>query len=1304
MKAQNSQFWVGRRSCFVALSTILLASLLLSAPSSSFFWPSRHSQEPLPAEWQDNVYPFRQQTPWDISSNFSYPRSLEYDVQEGTWLRLDVHPATGDIVFDMLGDIYCIPFSEVAEDSVSRARPVLLGIPYDAEPRFSPDGLQMAFRSDAGLGVDNIWVMNWTSCEEMDRRPLGAQNGALLAQALDVQRAAEEMHYVERVPETETRRRNRLRGEGRLEAQRVTNETYRYVSNPRFHPSGNRIITSKWYTARVTIAASEGWEYPLPDLSAEQQPNSISSGSGRRVLGRTLPRGMIPSHYEEYANQQIGPEQFIWAGDDRLIFAKNVIDEYVTSDGKDIHKGVFSIFSRNLTTGKEETLVDAFPGGASRPELSHDGRSLAFVRHSGKHELLVVKDLHSGSLHYIWHGLSHEFTMSSTISGPYPAFAFTPKDDAIIIWAKGQIYIVSLTTNEIGEKISSEKSRPIRFTAHIEKRLAETRRLKSDLNLLDLETKDTQRIHALKELSLDDNGSKAVFQAAGQSIIAHLSKGGSEIKAEHASVPVLSPSSPYYSPSFIPGANHLILHARWSDTSFTTLELADTESSQAYELAGIPLGRYFAPVASEEQIGGGARRRKIAFVKSAGDLLTGNMLATARPGIYVGEIELPLGDNGVRDITVRDLQYIVNSDVNPSDLALNIRFVCTRSGSACSSEAGAETKASIIVEGKMSNEIAVAPKVQDNRRVQPAYVAFMERQHVYIANGTDLHPQEPLWAKPGNSTQGLMRMTVNGGHDIAWSRNGKQLSWFFGKDPYMHFSFSARSDFEAGPVVHTLDVASLSKCFDAAQNDRETFGIACTKDLVQKQEIFLEHSTDISRLKSDAKVYQRDKSSNKSPIVAIHNATILTMETGHQSADLIERGVMLVQDGVISAVGSSQEIEIPPDAVTIDVLGGKSILYFHIHLFLLIPNEGFIIPGFIDVHAHWSGYTSRYPAKSWEMHTFLAYGVTTLQNPSSHYVDTFVERSRLERGQFIGPRILTSGKVVFAGTWTGMYEEIVDEVEARETLSRIKAEAGAITHSYKNYQLPARASRQRLLKVAEELDMLCFPEGGGNFDWNLAYIIDGMTTLEHSLPFAEIYEDVSTLFANSGTAYTPTYIVNYGGPWGEQYVWANHDVPSDTKLRNFLPHDYLERLTESTARPRSSYVLFNASSYAAKMSRKGLKVHIGAHGEPPMGHNYHAELFFAKSGGLTNYEVLKAATFNAASTLGILPSVGTLTPGKLADFLVYRPEVDLLNGPIERSADLRHVARGGRIWDSTTMTEVWPVAGRKQKMPPFNPQ
>ena len=69
---------------------------------------------------------------------------------------------------------------------------------------------------------------------------------------------------------------------------------------------------------------------------------------------------------------------------------------------------------------------------------------------------------------------------------------------------------------------------------------------------------------------------------------------------------------------------------------------------------------------------------------------------------------------------------------------------------------------------------------------------------------------------------------------------------------------------------------------------------------------------------------------------------------------------------------------------------------------------------------------------------------------------------------------------------------------------------------------------------------------------------------------------------------------------------------------------------------------------------------------------------------------------------GIDDAVGVLRPGALADFLVYKPGVDLLHGDIRQSTDIRFVARGGRLWDAMTMKEEWPVHGRRFAMPPIN--
>lgn len=139
------------------------------------------------------------------------------------------------------------------------------------------------------------------------------------------------------------------------------------------------------------------------------------------------------------------------------------------------------------------------------------------------------------------------------------------------------------------------------------------------------------------------------------------------------------------------------------------------------------------------------------------------------------------------------------------------------------------------------------------------------------------------------------------------------------------------------------------------------------------------------------------------------------------------------------------------------------------------------------------------------------------------------------------------------------------------------------------------------------------------------------------------------------------------------------------------------------------------------MVKNGLRTHIGAHGEAPLGVNYHAEMSFTGQGGLSNYEVLvsascamdgkadfgynqvfRAATVDAAVTLGIHDALGSLSEGKLADFVVYLPGIDILTDDIKVSRNIRYVARGGRLWDASTMVEEWPTQGRRAALPPIN--
>lgn len=132
-----------------------------------------------------------------------------------------------------------------------------------------------------------------------------------------------------------------------------------------------------------------------------------------------------------------------------------------------------------------------------------------------------------------------------------------------------------------------------------------------------------------------------------------------------------------------------------------------------------------------------------------------------------------------------------------------------------------------------------------------------------------------------------------------------------------------------------------------------------------------------------------------------------------------------------------------------------------------------------------------------------------------------------------------------------------------------------------------------------------------------------------------------------------------------------------------------------------AFAFFNTSASVAKMVKKGLRAHIGAHGEPPLGVIYHAEMEFTAAGGLDNFKVLRAATSDAAITLGIYDSVGSLSKGKLADFLIYPPGVNLLTDDIKSTRSLKYVVRGGRMWDASTMIELWPKV-RKAVLPIIN--
>lgn len=94
-------------------------------------------------------------------------RTIEFTTEEGSWISVDVSPDGQTIVFDLLGDLYTLPIAG------GRAQPLSTGMPFDAQPRFSPDGRKVTFVSDRD-GGENVWVMN---VDGRDATPLTTGKG-----------------------------------------------------------------------------------------------------------------------------------------------------------------------------------------------------------------------------------------------------------------------------------------------------------------------------------------------------------------------------------------------------------------------------------------------------------------------------------------------------------------------------------------------------------------------------------------------------------------------------------------------------------------------------------------------------------------------------------------------------------------------------------------------------------------------------------------------------------------------------------------------------------------------------------------------------------------------------------------------------------------------------------------------------------------------------------------------------------------------------------------------------------------------
>ncbi|MCC6459574.1 MAG: PD40 domain-containing protein [Saprospiraceae bacterium] len=401
--------------------------------------------------------------------------------------------------------------------------------------------------------------------------------------------------------------------------------------------------------------------------------------------------------------------------------------------------------------------------------------------------------------------------------------------------------------------------------------------------------------------------------------------------------------------------------------------------------------------------------------------------------------------------------------------------------------------------------------------------------------------------------------------------------------------------------------------------------------------------------------------------LVFENARIITME-GDQ---VIENGVLVVQQNKIAFVGTKPEFnktfKLPATQVKRIDVKGKTIL-----------------PGLVDVHSHSGNFRfGLNPQKQWEYYANLAFGVTTMHDPSVNSEMAFSNAEMLKAGRMTGPRLFSTGTILYGAD--GDFKAVINNLDdARSTLRRTKA-WGAF--SVKSYNQPRREQRQQVIAAAREVRMEVVPEGGSMFSHNLTQVVDGHTGIEHNIPVAPVYSDVINLWSKTKAHNTPTLIVCYGAMSGEYYWYQHTEVWKNKRLLHFTPRHVLdERSRHREMVPEEEYqnghILVSKS--LKRMQDAGININLGSHGQL-QGLGAHWELWMLAQGGMSNLQALRCATLNGAQYLGMDKEIGSLRAGKLADLIILdkNPLADIRN-----SESIRYVMVNGRLYDADSLNET----------------
>jgi imidazolonepropionase-like amidohydrolase/Tol biopolymer transport system component len=360
------------------------------------------------------------------------------------------------------------------------------------------------------------------------------------------------------------------------EKHSITKENFRLLNNAVWLPNSNYIIARKHFTGTRSLGAGELWMY-----------NIAGGTDGVQLTKRKN-------------DQQDQGEPWVSPDGKSVYFSEDVSAGPNFQYNKDPNTEIYAIRKLNLENGDFEKVAGG-PGGAARPQVSPNGKLLAFVKRVRLKSVLYIQDLQTGEEYPVYDDLSKDQQEAWAIFGVYPNFNWLPDSKNIVFYAKGKIRQVNVDTQDTKE---------IPFTVDIKQTITDALHFEQKVFTDEFDVK------MIRQVATSPDGKKIVFNAAGYLYQKDLPNGKPERLTQN--------SDWEFEPSFSNDGKYLV-YTTWNDQTKASIIKYGFEKKDTSILSH-ESGYYYSPKFSN-------KGDLVVYTKGTGNNNLGYSFGK-NPGIY----------------------------------------------------------------------------------------------------------------------------------------------------------------------------------------------------------------------------------------------------------------------------------------------------------------------------------------------------------------------------------------------------------------------------------------------------------------------------------------------------------------------------------------------------------------------------------------------------------------------------------------------------------------------------------------------